>query len=98
MPKTKYFSCFYHSVLFFFPKRCHIKFNTLFDYENNNRKELQNIATNHLADNDYKDFMEIYGEYTRKPYSILATDTTLPSSDPLRFRTNLCSSYEDDSN
>ena len=64
----------------------------------NNRKELQNIATNHLADIDYKDFMKIYREYTRKPYSILTTDTTLPSSDPLRFRTNLCSSYEDDSN
>ena len=31
-------------------------------------------------------------------YFILTTDTTLPSSDPLRFRTNLCSSYEDDSN
>ena len=64
----------------------------------NNRKELQNIATNHLADIDYKDFMKIYREYTRKPYSILTTDTTLPSSDPLRFRTNLCSSHEDDSN
>ena len=64
----------------------------------NNRKELQNIATNHLADIDYKDFMKIYREYTRKPYSILTTDTTLPSSDPLRFRTNLCSSYEDHSN
>ena len=32
--KTKYFSCIYHSVLFFCSKRCKIKFNTLFDYEN----------------------------------------------------------------
>ena len=30
----KYFTCFYHSVLFFCSKRCKIKFNTLFDYEN----------------------------------------------------------------
>ena len=64
----------------------------------NNRKELQNIGTNYLADIDYKDFVKIYREYTRNPYSILTIDTTLPSSDPLRLRTNLCSSYEDDSN
>ena len=28
----------------------------------NNRKELQNIAINHSADIDYKDFLEIYRE------------------------------------
>ena len=28
----------------------------------NNRKELQNIAINHAADIDYKDFMKIYSE------------------------------------
>ena len=26
----------------------------------NNRKKLQNIATNHSADNDYKEFLKIY--------------------------------------
>ena len=30
----KYFTCFYHSVLFFCSKRCKTKFNTLSDYEN----------------------------------------------------------------
>ena len=34
----------------------------------NNRKELQNIAINHSADIDYKDFVRIYRECTRKPY------------------------------
>ena len=34
MQKTKYFTCIYHTVLFFCSKRCQIKFNTLFDYEN----------------------------------------------------------------
>ena len=29
-----------------------------------NRKELRNISTNHLADIDYKDFMEIYKKCT----------------------------------
>ena len=51
----------------------------------NNRKELQNIAINHSADFDYKDFVTIYRQYTRKPYSFLTIDTTLPVSDPLRF-------------
>ena len=60
----------------------------------NNRKELQNIAINHAADIDYKDFVRIYREYTRKPYSFLTIDTTLPASDPLRFRKNLLPSYK----
>ena len=52
----------------------------------NNRKELQNIATNHSGDIDYKDFMEIYGECTKEPFTFLTIDTTLPASDPIRFR------------
>ena len=55
----------------------------------NNKRELQNIASNHSADIDYKDFMKIYIECTKEPYSLLAIDTTLPSSNPLRFRKNL---------
>ena len=55
----------------------------------NNRRELQNIATNHSADIDYKDFMKIYRECIKEPYSFLTIDTTLPSSNPLRFRKNL---------
>ena len=49
----------------------------------NNRKELQNIAINHSSDIDYKDFLKIYREYTREPYSFLKMDTTLPARDPL---------------
>ena len=64
----------------------------------NNRKELQNIAINHVADIDYEDFVRISREYTRKPYSFLTIDTTLPASDPLRFRKNLLPSYKNDSN
>ena len=55
----------------------------------NNRKELQNIAINHSADIDYQDFIKIYRECTKEPYSFLTIDTTLPSSNPLRFRKNL---------
>ena len=54
-----------------------------------NRKELQNIAINHSADIDYKDFMKIYRECTKKPFNFSTIDTMLPASNPLRFRTNL---------
>ena len=57
--------------------------------EINNKRELQNTGINHSADIDYKDFMKIYRECTRKPYSFLTIDTTLSSSNPLRFRKNL---------
>ena len=33
-----------------------------------NKRVLQNIATNHSADIDYKDFLNIYRKHTRKPY------------------------------
>ena len=60
----------------------------------NNKGEIQNIAINHSEDIDYKDFMKIYREYTKEPYSFLKIDTTLPASDPLRFRKNLLPFYK----
>ena len=59
----------------------------------NNKKELQNIAFNHSANIDYQDFMKIYRECTKEPYNVLTIDTTLPASDPLRFRKKLFDSY-----
>ena len=55
----------------------------------NSRKELQNIAINHSAHIHYKDFMEMYREFTEEPFNFLTIDTTLPTSDPVRFRKNL---------
>ena len=39
---------------------------------------MQNISINHSADIDYKDFLEIYRNYTTfyEPYSFLTIDTT----------------------
>ena len=45
-----------------------------------NKNELQNITINHSAYIDYKDFMNIYRECTKEPYSFLIIDTTLPAS------------------
>ena len=64
----------------------------------NNRKDLQNIAINHSADIDYNNFVRIYRECTRKSYSFLTIDTTLPASDPLRFKKDLLLSYKNDGN
>ena len=64
----------------------------------NNERELQNIAINHDADIDYKDFLKIYRERTKKPFSFLTIDTTLPARDPLRFTKNLFLFYKNDSN
>ena len=55
----------------------------------NNKRELKNIAINHSADIDYKDFIKVYRECTKEPYNFLTIDITLPSSNPLRFRKNL---------
>ena len=35
----------------------------------NNKRELQNIAINNFADIDYKDFVKIYRECKKEPYS-----------------------------
>ena len=64
----------------------------------NNRIELKSIVIDHSADIDYNDFMEIYRKCTREPFNFLTIDTTLPASDPLRFRKNLFDSYKNDSN
>ena len=58
----------------------------------NNKRELQNIAINHSADIDYRDFMKIYRECTNEPFNFLTIDTTLPASNPLRFRRNFLES------
>ena len=52
-------------------------------------RELQDIATNHAADINHKDFINIYRKCASEPYSLLTIDTTLPANSYLRFRKNL---------
>ena len=54
-----------------------------------NKRELQQIALNHSSDIDFKDFMKIYKECTKEPYSFLVNDTTLQSDNLLRFRCHI---------
>ena len=80
------------------PKDARLNTTHYFIMKINNRIELKNIAINHSADIDYQDFIKIYRECTKEPYNFLTKDTTLPASDPLRFRKNLFDSYKNDSN
>ena len=60
------------------PKDVRLNSTHCFIMKIHNRKELQNIAINHSADIDYKDFMKIYRECTKKPFNFLTINTTLP--------------------
>ena len=53
------------------------------------KRELHQIALNHVSDISTKDFIKIYKKNTAKPYSFLVNYVTLASDNPLRFRNNL---------
>ena len=71
------------------PKDVRLNSTHYFIMKINNKRELQNIAINDSADIAYKDFIKIYRECTKEPYNFLTIDTTLPSTNSLRFRKNL---------
>ena len=54
-----------------------------------NRRELEQIASNHSSDIDFNNFMKLYKGYTKEPYLFFVNDTTLSSDNPLRLRKNL---------
>ena len=57
-----------------------------------NKRELQQIAIDHSADIDYRDFSKIYRSCTNEPYSFLTIDTTFPADNPMTFRENFSDS------
>ena len=40
--------------------------------KNPRRRELQQIASNHSSEIEFKDFMKLYKEYTKEPYSFFS--------------------------
>ena len=54
-----------------------------------NKGELQQIASNHSSDIDFKDFIHLYTICTAKPYSFLVNNTILSSDNFLNFICNL---------
>ena len=97
MQKTNISLVFITQSCFSVPKNVKLNLIRYLIMKINNKIELQNIVINHSSDIDYNDFMKIYRECTKEPYSILTIDTTLPASDPLGFRKNLFHSFKNDS-
>ena len=52
-------------------------------------RELRKIVSNHSSDIDFKDFMMLYKDCTKEPFSFLVKDATLSSDSPLTFRKSL---------
>ena len=75
------------------PKDVRLNSTHYFIIKINSKRELKNIAINHSADIDYNDFIKIYRECTKEPYNFWTIDTTLPSSNSLRFRKNLFDTF-----
>ena len=54
-----------------------------------NNSELEQIASNHSSDIEFKDFMKLYKDYTKESFLFFVNNATLPLDDPLRFWTSL---------
>ena len=64
MQEIEYISCFYHPVFFSVPKEVGLNSRHYLIMKTHNKRKLQNIATNHAADTDFKDFIKIYRKST----------------------------------
>ena len=69
MQKDQYIPCIYHTSYFSVPKDVRLNSTHYFIMKIINKRELQNIAINHSADIDYKDFMKIYRECIKEPFN-----------------------------
>ena len=78
--------CFLTQSYFSVPKDVRLNCMHYIIFKLNNKRELQNIAINHSADIDYKDFVKIYRNCTKEPYNLLTIDTT--KTVDKRFRKN----------
>ena len=78
--------CFLTQSYFIVPKDVRLNCTHYIIFKLNNKRELQNIAINHSAYIDYKDFVKIYRDCTKEPYNFFTIDTTQPTDK--RFKKN----------
>ena len=78
-----------HNLFFITPKIIRLNSKHYFIFKISNNQELWQIAFNHSPDIDVQHFVNLYKKCTTKPYSILVTDDTLASDNPLRLRKNV---------
>ena len=67
--------CFLTQSYFSVPKDVRLNCTHYIFFKLNNKRELQNIAINHSANIDYKDFIKIYRNCTRESFNFLTIDT-----------------------
>ena len=75
------------------PKDVRLNTTHIFIAKIPDKRELQQITTNHSLDINIKDFAKIYRKCTSEPYSFLVNDTTLAANNSLRFRKTLFGIY-----
>ena len=56
------------------PKTIRLNATHYFMMKISNKRELQQIASNHSSDIDFKNFMKLYKDYTKEPHSLLVND------------------------
>ena len=67
--------CFLTQSYFPVPKDVRLNCTYYILFKLNNKRELQNIAINHSANIDYKDFIKIHRHCTGEPFNYLTIDT-----------------------
>ena len=87
--RRAYGTCFISQSYFKVPKTTRLNATHYFIMKTPNKRERQQIASNHSSDIDFKDFMKLYNHYTKESYLFLVKNTTLLSDNPIRFRKNL---------
>ena len=68
--------CFLTQSYFSVPKDVRLNCTHYILFKLNNKRELQNIAIDHSAHIDYKDFIKIYRDCTKEHFNFLTIDTT----------------------
>ena len=87
-----YFTSFYVTILQSYlkvPKTIRLNVTHYFIMKIPNKRELQQIASNHLPGTEFKNFMKLYKDYTKEKVLFLVNDKTLHSDNPLKLRNNL---------
>ena len=87
--RTAKWDCVITQSYFAVPKNIRLISNNYFIMKISNKIDFQQIAFNHSSDIDFQNFMNLYKKSIAEPYSLLVTDTTLPSDNFSRLRINL---------
>ena len=56
------------------PKTIRLNVTHYFIMKVSNRRELQQTVSTHSSNIDFKDFMKLYKDFTKEPYSFLVSD------------------------